>query len=240
MDKILKKGKLYLIPTPLGDNDPVAVIPQYTLGILNSISCFIAEETKSARRFLKKAGYTAKLTDEIFLVFNEHSDKDRLSEYITLLMKGQDVGLLSEAGMPCIADPGTEIVRAAQEAGIQVIPLPGSSSIFLALSASGMNGQRFQFHGYLPVERQARSHKIRELERCCMEKNQTQIFMETPYRNQSVFDSVLRICQPSTHLAIAMNLTLEHELIRNYTISEWRQQAVTLPKHPAIFLIGTY
>lgn len=233
----MKPGTLYLIPSTLGDSPPEDVLPEKTLQVIRSLNSFIVEDIRSSRRFLGKAGFAGDFDSTGFLVFNEHTDKEDLTEFLTPMMNGMDTGLLSEAGTPCIADPGAEIVRAARQNKIPVIPLTGPNSILLALMASGFNGQHFAFHGYLPIDRKARTQKIKEIERNALEKNQTQIFIETPYRNKTIFDAIIQTCHPATQLCIAIDLTMESESIRVDAISKWRRTHEQLPKKPAIFLL---
>ncbi|NQV02417.1 MAG: SAM-dependent methyltransferase [Bacteroidia bacterium] len=233
----MKRGTLYLIPSTLGDTRPEEVLPEKTLKIIRSLNSFIVEELRSARRFLRKAGFTGNFDETGLLIFNEHTRKEELTSFISPMLHGTDTGLLSEAGTPCIADPGAEIVEIAREAGIRIVPLAGPNSILLALMASGFNGQNFTFHGYLPIDRKERRHKIRELERAALERDQTQIFIETPYRNKAIFEALISTCNPASRLCIAMDLTLESESIRVHTIREWRNKDEQLPKKPAVYLI---
>lgn len=234
----MKKGTLYLIPAMLGDTEASQVLPAKTLEVIRTLSCFIAEELKTARRFLRNAGVSGDLNEKTWLVFNEHSSTNDLSEFIQPLLDGCDTGLLSEAGMPCIADPGYEIVQAAHEAGITVKPLTGPSSVFLALAASGMNGQNFIFHGYLPVEKHAREKRLKELEMAAVQNNQSQIFIETPYRNKQMLDAILHTCKSTTRLCIAADITLATESIRTLFVDQWKKQNPDIHKHPVIFIIG--
>ncbi|MBN1199277.1 MAG: SAM-dependent methyltransferase [Bacteroidales bacterium] len=233
----MKPGILYLIPSTLGDTRPEDVLPEKTLTIIRSLDSFIVEEIRSARRFLRKAGFTGDFTTTGFLVFNEHTNRDGLIDFLTPMISGMNTGLLSEAGTPCIADPGAEIVEIARQNNIPVAPLSGPNSILLALMASGFNGQNFTFHGYLPIDRKARHHKIREMEKSTVEKQQTQIFIETPYRNKPIFEALTQTCNPATRLCIAVDLTMESESIRVRTIGEWRKSNEQLPKKPAVFLL---
>lgn len=233
----MKRGTLYLIPTTLGDTRPEDVLPQKTLEIIRSLNSFIIEEIRSARRFLRKAGFSGDFDTTEFMVFNEHSNRNELSAYLNPMLTGIDTGLLSEAGTPCIADPGAEIVEIARKSDIPVIPLTGPNSIVLALMASGFNGQNFTFHGYIPIDRKERQHKIREMERTAVERDQTQIFIETPYRNKTIFDALIQTCNPATRLCIAMDLTLNSESIHVHSIGEWQRRNENLPKKPAVFLL---
>jgi 16S rRNA (cytidine1402-2'-O)-methyltransferase len=235
--RIMAKGNLYLIPSFLGETAPEKEFPVCNLETIVGINDFIVEEIRTARRFLKKISKTFDISAINFCILNEHTGAQEMSSYLDAALNGKDMGLLSEAGMPCVADPGAVIVRMAHEKGIRVIPLPGPSSVFLALAASGFNGQNFCFHGYLPVEKSARALKIKELEQTAYARNQTQIFIETPYRNNAMFDALLHNCRPGTLLCIAADITLETEFIRTNTISQWKNQGAELNKKPAVFLL---
>lgn len=230
-------GRLYLIPSPLGDVHPEKVIPRHTLEILRNLGQFAVEEIRTARRYLRKAGCPGDLEKTGFHELNEHSQPGDLAPVIATLMSGQDVGLLSEAGLPCVADPGHELVMEAHRQGIQVIPLPGPSSVMLALMASGFNGQNFAFLGYLPVKAQERLREIHRIEKTLYLQNQTQIFIETPYRNISLFNDLMKICAGETYLCIACDLTLETEWIRSLRIRDWKSESPEISKRPAVFLL---
>jgi 16S rRNA (cytidine1402-2'-O)-methyltransferase len=238
MDKTMKKGTLYLIPTVIGDSVPESVLPAGTLSIILSLRHFIVEESTTGRRLLRKSGYRADFEATTLLVFNEHSGTGNLLDYLEPAMQGNDVGLLSEAGVPCVADPGAAIVEAAHQLGIRVVPLTGPSSILLALMASGFNGQSFTFHGYLPIEKTERARKIRELERTAKEKNQTQVFIETPYRNRQMLAAMAETCSRHTRICIALDLTLESEEILVKTAGEWKGEHPEVHKRPAVFLLS--
>lgn len=234
---VMHKGKLYLIPTPLGKSSPDTIFPKRNLDIICKLNHFIVEEIRTARRFLRIAGIDKDLQDEMFMIFNEHSKNADLHIYLKPSIDGFDIGLLSEAGLPCVADPGSLIVAQAHQHGIQVIPLTGPSSVFLALMASGFNGQNFTFSGYLPVDKTQRKKSIRELERISYEKDQTQIFIETPYRNLQLFNTLLETCNENTALCIAVDLSTDDEWIMTRTIREWKMIHPELRKRPAIFLL---
>ncbi|MBE0647739.1 MAG: SAM-dependent methyltransferase [Bacteroidales bacterium] len=233
----MKRGTLYLIPSTLGDTRPEDVLPEKTLAVIRSLNSFIVEELRSARRFLRKAGYQGDFERTGLLVFNEHTNRDDLAAFLEPMLAGTDTGLLSEAGTPCIADPGAEIVEIAREHGIRVIPLSGPNSILMALMASGFNGQNFTFHGYIPIDRNERQRKIREMERAAVEKDQTQIFIETPYRNKAIFEALIQTCNQATRLCIALEVTTENESIEVRTIAEWKKRNEHLHKKPAVFLL---
>jgi len=234
------KGNLYLIPTPLGETGFDAGMPAYNLQILHNIDTFIVEELRTARRFLRKAGYDKDFETVTFYLLNEHTPDNEAAGMLEKSMGGKHIGLLSEAGLPCIADPGNIVARLAHRKGIRVIPLTGPSSIMLALMASGLNGQNFVFHGYLPVKPDERTKALRELEYAASKGNQTQIFIETPYRNLQMLESIVKTCHPSLTLCIAVDLTLVTEWIRSLPLSEWKKQKPELHKRPAVFLLGNF
>lgn len=230
-------GTLYLIPATLGDSDIDYSIPSYNKGIINSTDIYIVENERTARRFLLKAGIRKPIDELTFLLLNKHVPVEEYSRYINFLQQGKNVGLISEAGCPAIADPGAEIVEMAHQKNIRVIPLVGPSSILLALMASGMNGQRFVFHGYLPIDKAKRIGQIKTIEKDAARNRQTQIFMETPYRNQSLFEDILRTCRDNTLLCIAADLTLKSEYIKTKTIGEWKKSPPGINKRPVVFLM---
>ena len=225
------------MPTVLNIDPVEDSLPASNINRISGLRYFIVEELRTARRFLRKAGVTSDFVDFHFLLFNEHSDKIHLEQYIEPLLKGHDMGILSEAGMPCIADPGSEIVRLAHLHKINVVPLTGPSSIFLALMGSGFNGQNFVFHGYLPIDKKARSKKIKEMEQDSLSKDQTQVFIETPYRNIQLLHAIAETCQPSMLLCTATNLTTENESIRVRSIKEWKNDIPDINKQPTVFLL---
>ncbi len=231
-----KPGKLYLIPAPLGDNalDP---IPEYVKPAVASLTHFVVEQEKTARRYLKAYGYPHPLNDLVLYPLNKHTTDDEIMEYILPMLAGTSMGLISEAGMPCIADPGATIVEMAHQSKIQVVPLSGPSSILLALVASGFNGQEFAFNGYLPIKHPERKQKLQELERLA-QRGQTQLFMDTPFRNKQLLDDLIQCCRPDTRLCIACDLTLETEYIRTMSLSDWKKSKENLHKRPAIFILG--
>lgn len=232
------KGKLYLIPTKLGESDYSSIFPDLNKKIILSLKTFIIEDLRSARRFLKSLKYPGNFDDVTFHTLNEHTQESETYEYLEDILKGGNIGLLSDAGMPCIADPGNIIVQRAHQGNVRIIPLIGPSSIFLALAASGFNGQQFCFHGYLPIKESERLRKIKELEKNSLHNNQTQLFIETPYRNQKIFEAILKICNAETKLCIACDLTLEEEYIKTKTVSEWKKLNPPIQKRPAVFLLS--
>ena len=235
--EIMEKGVLYLIPSSLGEITPERSFPAFNTSIIASLHHFITEEIKTARRFIRKVCPDFIIEEADFMIFNEHSVADDLSSYLAPLLQGMNVGLLSEAGLPCIADPGSAIVMAAHRKQIKVVPLVGPSSIFLALMASGFNGQNFTFHGYLPVEKPEREKRIREIERIAYSGLQTQIVIETPYRNLHLFESLISVCREGTMLCIASELTTPVEYIQTHSITGWRGKTPPIHKHPAVFLL---
>jgi 16S rRNA (cytidine1402-2'-O)-methyltransferase len=233
----MKSGKLYLIPSFLGESLPETVFPSRNIEAVSLIRYFIVEEERTARRFLKSINKSIDISLLQFHLLNEHTQAGEISSYLNAAMEGHDIGLLSEAGMPCIADPGAKIVSMAHQKGITVVPLTGPSSVFLSLAASGFNGQNFCFHGYLPIEKADRIRKIQEIEKQIYAKNQTQIFIETPYRNMAILDALLSTCRASCLLCIAVDITLPTEIIKTQTIENWRKNKPELNKRPAVFLL---
>ncbi len=231
------KGTLYLIPSPLGDAALDEIIPAGNLRYIQNIRHFIVEDERSARRFLRKAGFNVSFDEVTFFVLDQHTDSKTIPAYIDPLKKGSDTGLISEAGVPAVADPGNVIVAMAHECNIRVKPLTGPSSIILALMSSGMNGQQFHFHGYLPIEAKKRSESIKKIEAETMAAGSTQVFIETPYRNMQMFDEIIRVCHSNTLLGIACDLTGASEFIATMTVENWKKHRPDLHKKPAVFLI---
>lgn len=230
-------NKLFLIPATIGNSDIHDVLPTNFARQINTLRVFIVEELRTARRFLRSAGYTQNFDDVTFLVLNEHTAHHDVEHYLDHISEGS-IGLLSEAGVPCVADPGSVIVALAHRKKIPVIPLVGPSSILLALMASGLNGQNFCFNGYLPIEKNEREKKLKDLEQQAFRNNQTQIFIETPYRNNHLFESILSVCNPSTRVGVAANITQENAIHQTKTVAEWRKQKIDLHKQNAVFLIN--
>ena len=229
-------GRIYLLPVTLGGDDYSSVIPVNVINLTKQLRFFIVEELRSARRYLRMIDKEFPINESSFSVLNEHTADNEIELFLDPLYKGYDIGLMSEAGLPCIADPGARIVSLAHKKRINVIPLSGPSSIILALISSGFNGQNFTFNGYLPVKAAERSMKIKELEKRSRE-GCTQIFMETPYRNQNMFDTLVRICNNETRLCIAADITLTTESIKTLKISEWKNSVPSLKDRLVIFLI---
>jgi 16S rRNA (cytidine1402-2'-O)-methyltransferase len=230
-------GKVYLIPNTLGDSQPGDVIPAGVISILHSIDHFIVENVRNARRFLVKTGYPLRIDDIVFFELNKHTPVADIPGFLSPCEQGKDIGLLSEAGVPAIADPGAAIVEIAHRKGIRVVPLTGPSSILMALMASGFNGQSFSFRGYLPVDKLELSTALKELETKSKRESQTQIFIETPFRNMRLLEEILRSCNPATKLCIAKNLTTDAESIEVRSIGDWKKAKTDLDKQPAVFLI---
>lgn len=231
------KAGLYLIPVTLGDVNPEFSLPAPVFTVIHALDEFIVENVKSARRFLRKAGFDKPFDSVVFHEFDKHKQNPGSDFFISSLKAGKSVGLLSEAGTPCIADPGASIVKLCQENDISVFPLVGPSSILLALMGSGFNGQNFAFHGYLPIETNALKKKIKAIETAVYQNDQTQIFIETPYRNQKLMEIVVKTCLPETALCVALELTTENELIKTKTISLWQKTQLEMNKKPAVFLL---
>jgi 16S rRNA (cytidine1402-2'-O)-methyltransferase len=233
-----EKGILYLIPTTLGDTgETMDVIPVKVNQIINTIDEYIVENEKSARHYLKKIGIKKPLQEIILHPLNQHTEAKDLSTYLNSIAVGKNIGIISEAGCPGVADPGAEVVKQAHYRNIKVVPLVGPSSILLALMASGFNGQSFTFNGYLPKERGERIKKIKDLERLAQQKDQTQLFIETPYRNTHLVDDILSTCDSKTMLCIACDITLPTEFIKTKSVSEWKKQIPEINKRPTIFLL---
>ena len=233
----MKKGTLFLIPALLGESPVRNVVPDYNIEIIRNLKYFIVEEIRTARRFLKKTSPTLLIDELQFLIFNEHTPSENLSLFLEPLVNGHDTGLLSEAGLPCVADPGAGILRIAHEANIRVHPLVGASSLMLSLMASGFNGQNFSFIGYLPIEKNARLTRLKELERNIYSMDQTQIFIEAPYRNIQVFQAILETCREGTLLCLATELTTSKENIVVKTIRNWKGKQPEIDKKPTVFLL---
>lgn len=235
------KGKIYLIPSPLSERPICEVLPQKVLDIIPAISHFVVEEIRTARRFLSAAGLKGKIDTLNFYELNEHSKPEQAEEYITLAMEGNDIGVISEAGLPAVADPGALLVAAAHRNGIKVVPLVGPSSLMMALMASGLNGQCFAFTGYLPAKPDQRRDKIKLIERVSASLKQTQIIIETPYRNNQLFNDLISVCNPRTRICVASDITGDRESIVTKSVAQWKSfvkdSSQTLDKVPAVFLL---
>ena len=233
-------GKLYLIPSPLGETDPAEVIPRPVLERLKLIRRYVVEETRTARRYLSASGLKGHIGELEFHELNEHTSPAEVESLLELFSSPEgdptDVGLISEAGLPAVADPGAQLVALCHQHGIKVVPLVGPSSLMLALMASGLNGQSFAFAGYLPAKTDERRKAIRDIERRSAQFGQTEIFIETPYRNDSLMADLLATLQPGTKLCIAADITLENQTILTKTIKDWRSSPMSVGKRPCVFL----
>jgi len=229
--------KLYLVPTSLGETDFNSILPAQNTEIVTALRHFIVEDVRTARRFLKKTNPAIDIDMLTFYVLNQHTSPEELSGFLKPMFDGNDMGVLSEAGCPAIADPGADVVAIAQRNNFTVIPLVGPSSILLALMASGFNGQSFAFVGYLPIQPADRAKTLHKLEGRAYSENQSQIFIETPYRNMKMLEEILQTCQPATRLCIAADITLSTEFIKTKSVKDWKSQLPDLNKRPCIFII---
>jgi len=234
----MKMGTLYLIPSPLAGCEFTKIFPAFNSEIIQEIDNFIVEDLRMGRRFVKKMGMKKQIESLHFYTLNEHTKGNEIESLLQPLLAGSPVGLISDAGTPCVADPGSIIVSRAQQMDIEVVPLVGASSILLALMASGLNGQLFAFNGYLPREQPDRERQLRFLESLVKKSNQTQIFIETPYRNNHVFQSILAVCDPAIRLCLGIDITSENQIIKTRTVKKWKAQKLDLHKKPTVFLLG--
>jgi len=232
-----EKGKLYLIPTTLGDNEPLEVLPLSVRKTVNQVDYFIVENEKSARRFIKKITPRKSQPNLNIKLIDKFTSELETQNYLDVCFEGINVGLLSEAGNPAIADPGATMVKLAHQKGIRVVPLVGPSSILLAMMSSGFNGQNFAFNGYLPIDSYERKNKVKALEKYSKDYNQSQIFIETPYRNDKLLTHLLQILTPTTYLCIAADITLSTEYIKTLMVKDWKNNKPNLHKRPCIFII---
>ncbi|MDD3078228.1 MAG: SAM-dependent methyltransferase [Paludibacter sp.] len=228
---------LYLIPTSLGETDLNYILPVQNSTIITELKYFIVEDVRTARRFLKKVNSEIVIDDLTFFVLNKHTSPEEISTFLKPMQAGNDMGVISEAGCPAIADPGADVVAIAQNNNFRVIPLVGPSSILLALMASGFNGQSFAFNGYLPIQPNDRSKMLKKLENRVYAESQSQIFIETPYRNMKMLHDILNCCQPNTQLCIAADITLGTEYIKTKTLKNWKNNLPDLNKRPCIFIL---
>ncbi|MBE7648852.1 SAM-dependent methyltransferase [Tenacibaculum finnmarkense] len=231
------KGKLYLIPTTLGDTEPLEVMPISVKKVIEHLDFFIVENEKSARGFIKKITPNKSQPSLELLLLDKYSNDIETQNYLDVCEKGISIGLLSDAGVPAVADPGAMIVKLAHEKGIQVVPLVGPSSILMAMMGSGMNGQSFAFNGYFPIDKSDRKRAIKELEKLSSVKNQSQIFIETPYRNEKMLDDLRNVLSADTRVCVACDITLPSEYIKTFTVKEWKHIKTDLHKRPTIFII---
>ena len=228
---------LYLLPVTLGETPIERVLPSYNKEIILNIKHFIVEDVRSARRFLKKVDASVDINSLTFYELNKHTLPEAISDYLRPLADGHSMGVISEAGCPAVADPGADVVAIAQRKRLKVVPLVGPSSIILSVMGAGFNGQNFAFNGYLPIDPAERARRLKELENRVYQENQTQLFIETPYRNQKLMEEILHVCRPQTRLCIAANITSEGEYIQTRTVKEWKGHLPDLNKIPCIFLI---
>lgn len=229
-------GKLYLIPTPLGEGNPAEVLPAPVFDLLPTLNCFVVEEVRTARRFLSSTGLKGHIAELEFHELNEHTNPAQAAAYVKLFENGRSVGLLSEAGLPAVADPGALLVEQCHRHGIEVVPLVGPSSLMLALMGSGLNGQSFAFAGYIPAKTEERRMELKRLEKRSSAAHQTQILIETPYRNDALFADMLQTLSGSVRLCVAANLTCPDAFIRTRSIAEWKNHPLTIGKRPCVFL----
>lgn len=229
---------LYLIPVPLAEVEHQTCLPVYNKEVVTSLKHFVVENVRSARRFLKGVERTIEIDEIRFYELNKHTTPEAIASYLEPMRQGYSLGVISEAGVPAVADPGSDVVAMAQRAGFRVEPLVGPSSILLALMGSGFNGQRFAFLGYLPIDDTARAQAIRELEHRLLTTGETQIFIETPYRNGRLVEELIRLCKPTTKLCIACNLTAQDSTLQTKALSSWRGNVPDLHKKPTIFVLG--
>ena len=233
----MSTAKVYLIPSLLGTSPYDRVIPEYNLNIIRSINTFVVENEKSARKFIKQVCPEKVQADLELYILDKDTDAKELFDLVKLLDQGKTIGIISEAGLPAVADPGAQLVKVAQEKRIQVVPLVGPSSILLALMASGMNGQNFSFHGYLPIDKNERKKRLSQLEAESSKTGVAQIFMETPYRNNQMIDDLTKILRSETKICVACDITLETEDIRTRSIKDWKKETYDFHKRPAIYVM---
>ncbi len=230
---------LFLIPVTLGDTPHEQVLPAYNREIVSQIRHFIVEEVRTARRFLRRMDPAFDIDGSTFYPMGKHADENKYASYLRPLEQGLPVGVISEAGCPAVADPGADVVAIAQHRGFRVVPLVGPSSMIMAVMSSGLSGQSFAFNGYLPIDPAERQKRLKQLESRAIAEHQTQLFIETPYRNQKLFEAILSVCRPQTRLCIAAGITTPDEWIHTNTIAEWKRLSLPDLSHiPAIFLIG--
>ncbi len=233
----MSNGKLYLIPSPLGENNPAEVIPQFVLEKLHHINHFVVEEFRTVRRYLSRAGLKGQIENLHMYELNEHTPVSQIESYVKILQEGNDVGLISEAGLPAVADPGAQLVDLCHRHGIEVFPMVGPSSLMLALMGSGLNGQCFAFTGYLPVKPDDRKAKIKLIEKVSGQLGQSQIMIETPYRNGQLFADLLAVCAPKTRICVAADITLPTQTIITRSVAEWKKKPLEIGKRPCVFVL---
>ena len=233
-----QKGKLYLIPSPLGESDFSKIFPTYNSEIIQDIDHFIVEDLRTGRRFIKKLGMKKPMESLTFCLLNEHTKRSETETLLQPCLEGKNIGLLSDAGTPCVADPGNIIVTLAHQWQIEVCPLVGPNSIILALMGSGFDGQNFAFNGYLHRDKKERERQLKFHESILKKSGQTQIFIETPYRNNHFFQSMLAVCDTDTKICLATNIATEEQSFRNFTVGKWKKIKVDIHKQPTVFLLG--
>lgn len=234
------RGKLYLIPVTMGDCDPMDVLAQTIPRAIELINHYVVENEKTARKFIKSVVPTKIQSELILHTLNKHTDTKEHNSMIQACLEGENIGLMSEAGCPGVADPGAVIVKLAHEKGIQVVPLVGPSSILMAMMASGMNGQSFAFNGYLPIDKSDKKQALKNYEKLSLDKNQSQLFIETPYRNNKLVEDIMQTLQPNTHLCIATDISLPTEYIKTMRIAEWKKNTIDIHNRPTIFIIHKF
>lgn len=233
----MNKGSLYLIPTTMGESNPFDVLPQTVKNTIDNLSHFIVENDKTARRFIKNISPEKQQSSLQLYPLNKRTEPSEYASYIQPCLDGQSVGVISEAGCPGVADPGAEIVALAHQNNIKVIPLVGPSSILMAMMASGMNGQSFAFNGYLPIDKSDKKKAIKNFERLSLEHNQSQLFIETPYRNNKLLEDLIQLLHKDTLVCVACDITLETEYIKTKKVQDWKREKVDLHKRPTLFII---
>lgn len=231
-------GTLYLIPNSIGNTHPASFLPKEVIDLIPSLKYLIVENIRNARRYLKMIDASIEIDSITFYELNKHTESSDIHTFLDPLLKGENSGIISEAGVPGVADPGADVVRLAHQKGIKVVPLTGPSSILLALMASGQNGQSFRFLGYLPVKGNERIREIKNIESRAIRENESQIFIETPYRNNQMFQDLITSCQPTTMLTVAVDLTKDSESVITMPISIWKKKKPELNKRPAVFILG--
>lgn len=233
----MHQPSLFLIPVTLGDTTVERVIPGYNIEVVSALKHFIVENVRSARRFLKQCNKEIDIDSLTFYELNKHTDRNHIANYLLPIKKGESVGVISEAGCPAVADPGADVVAIAQSSGIRVVPLVGPSSMLMAIMASGFNGQSFAFHGYLPIDADERVKMLKKLENRAYSEDQTQLFIETPYRNEKLVEDILQHCKSQTRLCIAMNISCDDEYIVTKSVKSWKGKLPDMHKKPCVFLI---
>lgn len=233
----MNKGTLYLLPTPLSDGELGDVLPAKELEVIASLDCFVVEELRTARRFLSAAGKRGQVESLELHELNEHTSPEELSKLAAIFEGGRSVGLLSEAGLPAVADPGAGLVEICHQKGIKVVPLVGPSSLMMALMSSGLNGQSFAFRGYLPAKTPERRKALQDIEKLSARLHQSQIFIETPYRNDAMLADILECCNGNTRLCIAVNITAPDEMIRTRSVAQWKKDLPVIGKRPCVFIL---